>query len=294
LYDYDIPDDFIKKYNCEYSLLRTCNRIELYIAGEDADKTIYSIFYDLVKKDIKYSKGDLLTEKDAVKHLFSVSSGLESMLIGENEILGQVKDTYRAYNQMGKAREGLSYLFKSAITIGRKVRKETEIGKGKTGIYSLAIDYINKRYKGEKIAVVGSGAEARRFLNGFSTKKAIEGKVFSRTIEHAKALADLYSMDYGVFDQNEIKKYNTIFCAYKGATIYIDGSFTVVDISVPRVFYGKNVIYMEDLAAMSKENLDKRKSEAEKAGLIIDDYTRKFLEMKEDRLKANIKQHSKL
>lgn len=80
----------------------------------------------------------------------------------------------------------------------------------------MAIDYIKQSYNDESIAVVGSGNEAYRFLNGLSKTIRLKGKVFSRTIENAEKLAKEYSLDYGVFDIDEIKNYSVIFCAYKG------------------------------------------------------------------------------
>ncbi len=274
LYKYDIDESLLKKSSCEYAILRTCNRIELYLADKESKEKI-----ELIAKDISSENAEIYSGKDAVTHLFSVSSGLESMILGENEILGQVKNSYEYYKSNGQAGEGLSSLFKSAVKVGKKVRNETNINKGKIGIYSLAIDYIKQHYNNEEIAIIGSGEEAHRFLNGLSKTIKPKGKIFSRTIENAEKLANKYSMDYGIFNIDEIKSYSVIFCAYKGKErIEAKNNSIVIDISIPRVFYGENVVYIDDLVNKSKENLKLREYESKKAREIIERSVTSFME----------------
>ena len=212
LYNYDIPEPILeKKKNLEYVMLRTCNRIELYVSSDNAEEDAKSLLKELCNCNPKYEIGRIYTGKEAIKHAFYVAAGLDSLVLGENEILGQVKSAYTHYVNNGKAGARLEKLFKNAVKTGKVVRNDTAINKGKTGIYSLAIDYIDKNYDGEEIAIVGSGEEAKRFLKGFSTKGNLKGKVFSREIEHAKKLAVQYGMDYGTFDIKEIGKYKTVF-----------------------------------------------------------------------------------
>ena len=277
LYEYNIEDRILNNYSCEYVILRTCNRIELYIAAENAEKDIKDILGTLIDDSPQYEKGEIYTGRNVIKHLFSVASGLESMLIGENEILGQVRTAHDEYTTTKRAGSSLSQLFRSAINTGKKVRTETRIGRGKTGIYSLAVDYL-KQYANEKIAVVGAGSEASRFLNGFSVGRNINGKVFSRDPDNARMLAEKYSLDYGIFNEKEIKEYGVIFCAYKGKQkVTVNDKTLVVDVSVPRIFYGKNVVYLEDLVKTSNSNNVKRKEEAVGAYRIVEDAVDEFI-----------------
>jgi len=271
LYNYDIPDSFLEnKKNLEYVLLKTCNRIEIYIGSENAEEDAKSLLKELIDSNIKYEKGIIYTGKEAIKHAFYVAAGLDSIVLGENEILGQVKSAYTDYINRGKAGTRLEKLFKNAVKTGKKARTDTKINEGKTGIYSLAIDYLDKNYNGEEIAVIGSGEEAGRFINGFSTKRNIKGKVFSREIEHAKKLAIRYGMDYGAFDPNEIRKYKTVFCAYRSTEKFESKEpKLIVDISVPHVFEGKNVLHIEELASMAEYTLNKRKEAANEAGKLV-------------------------
>ena len=264
LYDYDIPEPIIeKKKNLEYVMLKTCNRIELYISSENAEEDAKSLLKELCNYSPKYEKGLVYTGKEAVKHVFYVAAGLDSIVLGENEILGQVKSAYTDYVNNRKAGTRLEKLFKNAVNAGKAVRNGTAINKGKTGIYSLAIDYIDKNYNGEDIAVIGSGDEAKRFLKGFSTKRNPKGKVFSRELEHARKLAIQYGMDYGVFDPKQIESYKNIFCAYKSAEKFESKEAKlIVDISVPHVFEGKNVLHIEELVLRAEETLNKRKEAA--------------------------------
>lgn len=97
LYKYDINENLLKKYGCEYVIIRTCNRIEFYLADKNSKEEIPSII-----KEAANNVAEVYTGKEAVNHLFSVASGLESMLIGKNEILGQVKESYQHYKNLGK------------------------------------------------------------------------------------------------------------------------------------------------------------------------------------------------
>ncbi|MCL4397067.1 hypothetical protein M1494_01840 [Candidatus Parvarchaeota archaeon] len=278
LYNYDIPEPILeKKKNLEYVMLRTCNRIELYISSDNAEEDAKSLLKELCNRNPKYEIGRIYTGKEAVKHAFYVAAGLDSIVLGENEILGQVKSAYTDYINNGKAGTKLERLFKNAVKTGKAVRNDTAINKGKTGVYSLAIDYMNKNYDGEEIAIIGSGEEARRFLKGFSTKRKLKGKVFSREIEHAKKLAVQYGIDYGTFDINEIGKYKTLFCAYRSTEKFESKEAKlIVDISVPHVFEGKNVLHIEELASRAEETLNRRKEAAKLAEQItlsrVDDF----------------------
>ena len=278
LYNYDIPEPILeKKKNLEYVMLRTCNRIELYISSDNAEEDAKSLLKELCNRNPKYEIGRIYTGKEAVKHAFYVAAGLDSIVLGENEILGQVKSAYTDYINNGKAGTKLERLFNNAVKTGKVVRNDTAINKGKTGIYSLAIDYMNKNYDGEEIAIIGSGEEARRFLKGFSTKRNLKGKVFSREIEHAKKLAVQYGMDYGTFDINEIGKYKTLFCAYRSTEKFeSEEAKLIIDISVPHVFEGKNVLHIEELASQAEKTLNRRKEAAKLAEQItlsrVDDF----------------------
>lgn len=280
LYNYDIEDSFLEnKKNIEYVMLRTCNRIELYIGADNAEDEAKSILEELCARNPDYGRGELYVGKEAIKHAFYVAAGLDSIVIGENEVLGQVKSAYTKYSKDKKAGIRLEKLFNNAIKAGKKVRTETDINAGKTGIYSLAIDYIQKNYENEEIAVVGSGEGAERFLNGFSTKRGVKGKVFSRDLDHAKRLATKYGMDYGIFDLNEIERYKTVFCAYKSPGMFVaKNPRLIIDISVPMVFEGKNVVHMEELATKAKETLDKRKEEAKAAEKLVISKVEEFID----------------
>jgi len=281
LYDYDIPDSIIEnKKGFEYLMLKTCNRIELYIASENAEEHASLLFKELCSHDPKYEKGKVYTGKEAVKHAFYVAAGLDSIILGENEILGQAKSAYADYADKGKAGVRLEKLFNNAVKTGKKVRNDTAINRGKTGIYSLAISYIEKNYNGEEIAVIGSGEEAKRFLKGFSMKNKTRGKVFSRDPEHARELAIKYGMEYGAFDPDEIESYKTVFCAYKSTEkLETKEPKLIVDISVPHVFEGKNVLHIEELASRAEETLNKRKEAAKLAEDITLSKIKEFIDI---------------
>ena len=279
LYNYDISEELLKNRGIEYIILRTCNRVELYVSSDNADSDLNRLLNELSVLDKKYEKGTKYFGKEAVNHIFSVAAGLDSMLLGENEILGQVKKAYMEAYKSETMNENLSHLFKNAVNAGKTARNKTNINKGKTGIYSLAIDYIENNRLNEEIAIVGSGEETKRFLNGLSTKGTVKGKVFSREITHAKKLADIYGMDYDSFNLEAIEKYNVIFCAYKNEKPYtLNKPLAVIDISVPHVFEGENVLHLEDIIKISDYNLGKKEEEVKKARELISCMTNSFIE----------------
>ncbi len=124
----------------DYVLLNTCNRVELYSTSE-----------------VELEGFRMLRGFDAIKHLFRVSCGLESMILGENEILSQLREAHRNAVSCGHCRGELSHLFTAAAALGAKVRSKTNISRGKTSIASLAVDYALEKRSFDEALVIGSG-----------------------------------------------------------------------------------------------------------------------------------------
>ncbi|MFH1699098.1 MAG: glutamyl-tRNA reductase [Candidatus Zixiibacteriota bacterium] len=131
----------------ESMIVSTCNRIEFYfIAGDkdDAFKIISDFYRNFRDIDITSLKDKfyLSKDKDAVDHIFRVAAGIESMVIGENQIFGQIKDAYRSACSVKSTGKVLHRLIHQTFRIGKQVRTETELGKGACSVSSATIDLL--------------------------------------------------------------------------------------------------------------------------------------------------------
>ena len=275
LYRYDIEPSALKGLDADYMILKTCNRIELYLCCGDPHDTVASLKRMGVGVDDEH---DTFIGKDAARHALKVASGLESIVVGENEILGQFNKSFLEQMREGHMKRGLDKLLKKAVYTGRKARTETGISRGKRGTYSLAIDYLGRVYDGGEMAIIGSGDEARRFLNGFSVNHRINGIVMSRNPLNAKSLAENFGLKYGTLDDNKVEGYKFVFCAYKGnETITVNGAEYAVDISVPVVLSGKNVTGIEELRKLSAVREPDKEAEVRKCESVVEKELNEFL-----------------
>jgi glutamyl-tRNA reductase len=189
---------------CEAVLLSTCNRVELYAARDDARVgphraapgvgeliDFLADFHRLSAADFKehvYHKGG----KDVVEHLFTVSSALDSMVLGETQILGQVRDAYDAARRTGAAGPLLHPLFQRALSVGKQVMHETALGDGRLSVASVAVDYarrIFEHFADKTVLSIGAGKMAALVLQGFAGLQPGRLLVCNRDPEKAVTLA---------------------------------------------------------------------------------------------------------
>jgi glutamyl-tRNA reductase len=174
----------------ESVLLSTCNRVELYAASEDSAplrRALLSTRDDARLDACLYERADM----DAVGHLFRVASGLDSLVVGESEILGQVKRAYESSAAAASTGKLTNVLFQRAIFVGKKVRAETSISEGPTSVPALASS-LAERIFGDlrecRVLIVGAGAMAEGTLHALLSQKAGAVVVANRTRERAEAL----------------------------------------------------------------------------------------------------------
>jgi glutamyl-tRNA reductase len=178
----------------EAMVVATCNRVEVYVATPDAAATRAGL-----RQELSRLGGTELLEHlyehqgaSAVEHLFRVTSSLDSMVLGETQILGQLKEAFEQAQQAGAARRVLSRVCAAAFTCGKRVRTETAIGRSATCMASAAValaGQASEALKGKTVLVVGAGemgALAARHL-----KQAKIGRLLltNRTLARAEALA---------------------------------------------------------------------------------------------------------
>ncbi len=158
----------------DYVLLNTCNRAELYSTNE---------------ADLEGFKK--VSGVNAIRHLLRVACGLDSMLLGENEILGQVRRAYHTALSEGHCSGELSSVVESAVRLGRSVRAKTRIGEGRTSVASLAVEYVleQKDYEAGEVLVVGSGVMGSKVACALKNRGVKQIFLANRRKERAEGLA---------------------------------------------------------------------------------------------------------
>lgn len=185
----------------EVAILSTCNRMEIYVALLSAEQAIQEV-NEFLSEHSKLSVDDLqqhlfiLLKQDAVMHLMQVASGLDSLVVGEGQILAQVKHAYKLAQQYKGARRILNQLFKQAITAGKRVRTETSICRGSVSISSTAVELAQIKIQSLsvcKVTIVGAGNMARRLVQHLVSKGVSQISIVNRSMERAKKLANQFS-----------------------------------------------------------------------------------------------------
>lgn len=281
--------------------LSTCNRVEVVAAVSDASHAVSGI-----KSVLAQSGG--LTEREAaesfyvysdekaIRHLFRVASSLDSLVMGETQILGQVKDAYRqalAHNATGIA---LNRLMHRAFRTAKRVRTETGIGANPVSVSFAAVELAKKIFgslEEKKILVVGAGEMAELTCTHLAGNGASDIMVANRSLPQAEILAEKYSGKAMTLDQLEDGlRQADIVIASTGAPSYVLTTESIrrclrkrknrllflIDIAVPRDIDPKAAdienVYLyniDDLQDVVDENRKNRKREALKAEAIVAD-----------------------
>jgi glutamyl-tRNA reductase len=181
----------------EATILSTCNRLEIYIVTTETNQGIREVGQFLSE----YGKVPLiqlrqylftLLHQDAVMHLMRVAAGLDSLVLGEGQILAQVKHTHKIGQQHNGIGRILNRLFTQALTAGKRVRTETSIGTGAVSISSAAVELAQIKVQNlaaSRVAIIGAGKMARLLVQHLLSKGAARIAIVNRSIEGAKDLA---------------------------------------------------------------------------------------------------------
>lgn len=185
----------------EAVLLSTCNRTEVYLAGIDADENrqalIGILLRDTEPDTLAAAEKYFYTKKDQAmaEHLLTVAAGLDSMVVGETEILGQVKQAYMLAKPTWTRGRALDSLFQNAFRIAKRVHSETDLSQGRVSVSSIAIEFAEKLFEnlGDKtVMIVGAGETAELALRSLIERGAREVLVLNRSLDRATALAERY------------------------------------------------------------------------------------------------------
>src|SRR5436853_7328385 len=180
----------------EALLLTTCNRVEVYGASEErvsTDEIARCLVRKVDNKTEEYALPFYRYEYSrCVQHLFRVASGLDSMVVGESEILGQAKKAYESARASGAAGPCLHRLFQRAFHVAKQVRTHTDITRGSVSVGSVAVD-LAQRIFGQlgncKVLVLGAGETSERTARALVSRGVTDVRVSNRSIDRARDLA---------------------------------------------------------------------------------------------------------
>ena len=253
----------------EIVILSTCNRVECYFISEDplvASDWILKQWASFKKLDMGVVESILKVRVNEIvvhEHLFRVVSGLESMVLGETEILGQTKQAYDLSQREGWTKGYLNKLFQTAIATGKRVRTETEISQGSYSVTSIAIEAMRERFVDfyrKSIVILGAGTMGVRAIRKLSSLEHPDVTLVNRTVETAKPLVEgfgLKTLSYELFFRT-VSNYDIVLLA-TGADAYLINKAhfenmvkptLVIDLGIPRNA-NPNLIEVQGLELLS-------------------------------------------
>ena len=179
----------------EYVIVRTCNRFEVYATTQD-NKAVLGSMEELIHSLVPSSKiSYVLEDKDSIKHLFRVVCGLDSLIVGEDQIQHQVRECYIKAKEDGHVGTMLTRLFDKAMIVGKRVRSETELNKGAVSVGSAAVELAESKIgnlDGKAITILGAGDMASVIAKNLIGKTTgavfVSNRTYSRALELSEEL----------------------------------------------------------------------------------------------------------
>ncbi|MFO0964945.1 MAG: glutamyl-tRNA reductase [Gemmataceae bacterium] len=296
------------RYGCEAVILSTCNRVELYLARPQADPLDADLLFEFLAEfhrlapDLLKSHLYLKRDRDAIHHLFRVVSSLDSLIVGEGQIAGQVKKAYEEAQRQATAGPVLHPLFQIALQVAKRVRTETGIARGHVSVSSVAVDYVKEVFDhfGDKtILVIGAGKMGELTLKHLEALRPHRILVTNRSPDKAQAVAagcgghpvPWDQLDDALVQADIVlsttgapepimtrRRFNAILARRPGGTVVI------LDIAVPRDFDpaihdGDRacLFNIDDLQRIREQTLADRKKHVPPAESIVDQEVKRFL-----------------
>lgn len=293
----------------EFVILSTCNRVEVYAAGPAADPPScatllgeLAAFHGQAADSLRAHAYCLETEA-AVEHLFDVASSLDSMVVGESQILGQTKEAFLGAAEAGATGKYLNRLFHQSFHAAKRVHEATEIGRRRTSVASVAVEFASRIFAGldtKRVLVIGSGEMAERAATHLRSAGCRTVTVVNRTDSRGADLAatvGVASRPWAELDaalaESDIVISST---ASREPILALDrmravqrrrdwAHWMILDLAVPRDVepaVGRlDNVYLYDLDALGqvvRENLSLREREAEMARAIVADEVQAYLD----------------
>ena len=177
----------------ECIILQTCNRVEIFLAVDKIEvEKIFEIWRNITKiRDLSFKPAEIDQDKGAIEHLLRLTSGLESLVVGEDQILGQVKRAFEYSRQNGYVDSFIPIIFEHAIKVGSRIRTNTGLNKGSVSIGSIAVNLAEEYFddfQKKKVLLIGTGEGATLVAKSLR-KRQVNFNVASRTFERAKSFS---------------------------------------------------------------------------------------------------------
>jgi glutamyl-tRNA reductase len=190
----------------EVVLVSTCNRVEIYGVTPWIKGKAHQLFRLLSGSDVDFTPHLYIKEgAEAVEHLFSVASGLDSMVLGETEITGQVKQAYQAAQQAKLTGRITNRLFQMALQTAKQIRTQTAIGRGATSVGSVAVELaeriFDKNLTAKTVMIIGAGKMGEACIRHLAKRGARSVLVSNRSYDRAVGLADEFGGRAVRFDE---------------------------------------------------------------------------------------------
>jgi len=287
------PELFAKDPRVDgYVVIKTCNRVEAYISAEKPREVL-----EEVVNRLKSEKSGIFVGKNALEHLMRVACGLEAMIVGEDQILGQIKKCYLESKKARTIDSLLDMAFDRAIKVAKRARSETRINEGSVSIGSAAVvlaEHITGGLEGKSILVIGAGEMGTLVARAISEKALKAMFIANRTYGKAKRVAEEVGGKAAKLDEKE--KYLSVCDIAISTTLaphYImdydlmtrvmkhrrnDNTLFIIDIANPKdveervgEIEGVELYDLDCLYEISEENLKRRLSEVDKVEIIIEE-----------------------
>jgi glutamyl-tRNA reductase len=297
------------RFGCEVVVLSTCNRVELYVARQPSEQPLdaglavefLSEIHQVPAETIRPLLYELANEQ-AVQHLSRVAASLDSLIVGEGQIAGQVKQAFEFAQSLGATGPLLNVLFPHALRVAKRVRTETGIAHGHVSVSSVAVDYVRQvfdHFSDKTVLVIGAGKMARLTLKHLVSLKPKRILVTNRSPEKAHEVAGQCGGTAVPWDQlDDALAQADIALSTTGASEPImprprfdtrvrpkrsGKTLVVLDIAVPRDFDpaihdGDTVCVfnIDDLTRVREQTLAGRRKHIAPAEAIIDAEVKKF------------------
>lgn len=282
----------------ECLILQTCNRVEIYGVGDNPNiEKLTEIWSSLINVSMNEIKLNIMIEtgEEAIKHLAKLTSGLDSLVIGEDQILGQVKRSIEFSRKNGFSGPNLNILFERTIKTGSKVRAATGINKGSMSIGSMAVNLAYEYFDDiseKNILLIGSG-EGASLIAKTLKQRGIKFFISSRTFERAKSFSDTVAGNPIPFEEAIQKLCSEIDIVFIStvAPYYLltyermaeimekrGNGLMIFDLSNPRTVEDKiatlnkiKLVNIDQISEIVEKNIRKRKKEIQSAEKIIDE-----------------------
>lgn len=287
-----------------FFVVSTCNRTEFYGFADDYHQLIDSLCSvtqgnSVELEAITFIKKDF----DAINHLFRVGAGLESQIIGDFEIIGQMKTWFIRFKKEGTTNAFLERLINTSIQVSKKVKQNTTLSSGVTSVSYAAVHYILTQVENpstKQILLFGTGKIGRNTCeNLVKHTDHTHVTLINRTEEKAEQVAKKYEVNSKRFDQleQEINLSDIVIVATGAQSptilsehIKTDKNLLLIDLSIPanvdhavKDLPNVTVLGVDELSSIIAENIEKRKEQIPEAEKIIEDMTNEFTDWLETR-----------